>query len=90
MADLQLTIPLSTTIGSAEVVGTLTFPKETSYAFECTFAEGMMAFVWIRDHLVCHTRPVPFGAQRALPLGRRLDRIHTRREREREGSSTAA
>jgi hypothetical protein len=30
-------------------------------AFNCTFAADIIAFVWIRDHLVCHTRPVPFG-----------------------------
>jgi hypothetical protein len=30
-------------------------------AFNCTFAADVIAFVWIRDHLVCHTRPVPFG-----------------------------
>ena len=59
--SLDLTVPFSKTVGSAEVVGTLTFSKATMYAFECTFDEGIMAFVWIRDHLVCHTRPIPFG-----------------------------
>ena len=58
---LQLSVPLSATVGSAEITGTLTFTKETMYAFECDFGPGQMAFVWIRDHLVCHTRPIPFG-----------------------------
>ena len=59
--NLELSVPLSATVGSAEVTGSLTFDKETMVAFECTFAPGQIAFVWIRDHLVCHTRPVPFG-----------------------------
>jgi putative isomerase len=58
---LDLTVPFSSTVGSAEVTGVVTFAKETMVAFECTFDPGQIAFVWIRDHLVCHTRPVPFG-----------------------------
>ncbi len=42
--------------GSAEVSGTLTLPSTRSYfAFECRFAGGQLFFVWIDDHLVCHT-----------------------------------
>ena len=59
--NLELSVPLSPTVGSAEVTGSVSFDKDTMIAVACTFADGIMAFVWIRDHLVCHTRPVPFG-----------------------------
>jgi len=52
---LDLTIPFSSTTGSAEVTGVVTFAKDTMIAFECEFDEGQIAFVWIRDHLVCCT-----------------------------------
>ena len=59
--DLELSVPLSPTIGSAEVTGSVSFDKDIMIALTCSFADGIMAFVWIRDHLVCHTHPVPFG-----------------------------
>jgi hypothetical protein len=59
--NLELSVPLSPTVGSAEITASLTFDKDIMVAFNCTFGEGIIAFVWIRDHLVCHTRPVPFG-----------------------------
>ena len=58
---LELQLPFSETVGSVEVTGTVRFTKQTMIAFECSFGEGQIAFVWFRDHLVCHTRPVPFG-----------------------------
>jgi hypothetical protein len=61
VSSLDLSVPLSSTVGSAEVTGTLTYPATTNYAFECTFDPGQLAFVWVRDHLVCHTHPIPFG-----------------------------
>ena len=40
--------------------GTLAQPN-ASYAFDCSFAAGYIAFVWFDDHLICHTTPIPFG-----------------------------
>ena len=46
--------------GSAEISGNVTFPKSSFYSFECNFSGGQLVFVWISDHLICHTDP-PFG-----------------------------
>lgn len=46
--------------GSAEVTGTLTYEATGLYAFDCAFGGGQLVFVWVDDHLVCHTDP-PFG-----------------------------
>lgn len=46
--------------GSAEVTGTLTYDETSLYAFDCAFGGGQIVFVWVNDHLVCHTNP-PFG-----------------------------
>jgi len=42
---------------SAEVTGTLTYNATAFYAFDCSFDGGHLVFVWIDDHLVCHTDP---------------------------------
>ena len=47
--------------GSAELTGLLTYDETTNFAFDCSFTGGQIVFVWVEDHLVCHTRPVPFG-----------------------------
>lgn len=47
-------------VGSAEITGTVSYDKNTMYSFDCSFPEGTMVFVWLRDHLICHTNP-PFG-----------------------------
>lgn len=46
--------------GSTEITGTLDIPNASYYAFSCRIAGGQIVFVWIEDHLVCHTDP-PFG-----------------------------
>jgi len=46
--------------GSVELTGTLAYDEATYYAFDCTFGGGQLVFVWVADHLVCHTNP-PFG-----------------------------
>ena len=45
---------------SAEVSGQVHFAHDAFYAFDCAFAGGQLVFVWIDDHLVCHTNP-PFS-----------------------------
>ena len=45
--------------GSAEISGTLTFGAGL-YAFDCSFGGGQLVFVWVDDHLICHTDP-PFS-----------------------------
>ena len=45
--------------GSAEITGMLAL-TESLYSFDCTFTGGQLVFVWVGDHLVCHTDP-PFG-----------------------------
>jgi putative isomerase len=57
--SLDFTVP--DLVGSAEVSGTLTHPADTFHAFRCSFSSGAFyAFVWLDDHLICHTNP-PFG-----------------------------
>ena len=46
--------------GSAEVTGLISFNEAGYYAFDCSFGGGQLVFVWVDDHLVCHTNP-PFG-----------------------------
>ena len=53
---------------SAEVSGRLTIERASSYAFECSFAGGQLVFVWVDDHLVCHTNP-PFSNTRSSTDG---------------------
>jgi len=64
----KLSVPLSATTGSAEITGTLTFKDASLYSFQCDFSPGQMAFVWIRDHLICHTHPVRRGLLLLLML----------------------
>ena len=45
--------------GSAEVTGTVTLGASPYYAFNCTYGGGQLVFVWLADHLICHTDP-PF------------------------------
>ena len=53
---------LSNFTGSASVSGVLLFDNISApfFAFDCSFGGGQIAYVWINDHLVCHTDP-PFG-----------------------------
>ena len=47
--------------GSTALSGTLKYPISSGfYAFDCSFSGGQLVFVWVADHLVCHTNP-PFG-----------------------------
>ena len=55
--DFTLT---SLTNGSAEVSGRLAVQQTSYFAFDCSFAGGQFVFVWIDDHLICHTDP-PFS-----------------------------
>ena len=57
----RLLLPCSPTIGSAEVTGTITLDEDSFYSFACEFSADQMVFVWVRDHLICHTQPIPFG-----------------------------
>lgn len=45
---------------SAEVTGMLNLSGANFFSFDCTFVGGQLVFVWVGDHLVCHTNP-PFG-----------------------------
>ena len=45
---------------SAEVTGTLNLTGANFFSFDCSFTGGQLVFVWVGDHLVCHTDP-PFG-----------------------------
>ena len=54
--NLDLSLPVN---GSAELTGTLTLGGSPYYAFNCSFGGGQLVFVWLADHLVCHTDP-PF------------------------------
>ena len=57
----SLDVTLDALAGSAEISGTLVHSANASYAFDCSFAAGYIAFVWFDDHLICHTTPIPFG-----------------------------
>jgi len=64
--NLELELPLDDGPFSAEVLGTLRYDEpDKLHAFSCNFNStaspgSIIAFVWIGDHLVCHTQP-PFG-----------------------------
>ena len=58
-SELRLAVPVG---GSTSLSGTLTYPTTGYYSFLCDFAGGQLVFVWILDHLVCHTNP-PFGTR---------------------------
>ena len=45
---------------SAEVTGTLNLTGANFFSFDCSFIGGQLVFLWVGDHLVCHTNP-PFG-----------------------------
>jgi len=45
---------------AAEVTGTITLTGAKYFAIDCTLTGGQLAFVWVGDHLVCHSNP-PFG-----------------------------
>ena len=45
---------------SAEVTGTLNLTGTNFLSFDCSFIGGQLVFLWVGDHLVCHTNP-PFG-----------------------------
>jgi hypothetical protein len=55
-------LSLSSVGGSTAVSGTLTYDASAFYAFNCSFSGGQIVFVWVGDHLVCHTDP-PFGSR---------------------------
>ena len=57
VADLEMALPID---GSLAVSGSLVFPSRGFYAFNCSYSGGQLVFVWLADHLVCHTDP-PFG-----------------------------
>ena len=59
----SLQIALHNFSGSAELSGLLNLPPGAAsyYAFDCSFDGGQIAYVWIDDHLICHTDPIPFG-----------------------------
>lgn len=47
---------------SAEVEGHLEFDARERYAFDCVFrGSETVAFLYVGDHLVCHSDPYPFG-----------------------------
>ena len=58
----SLDLTLGNFTGGVAVSGQIVLPKHAAsfYAFDCTFQGGQIAYVWIDDHLVCHTDP-PFG-----------------------------
>ena len=37
----------------------MTLGASPYYAFNCTYGGGQLVFVWLADHLICHTDP-PF------------------------------
>ena len=58
--NLELELDLAANVGSAEITGTVNYDQNAMYSFDCSFPAGTMVFVWLRDHLICHTNP-PFG-----------------------------
>ena len=58
----SLELALHNFSGSAEVSGVLSLPGDAAqyYSFDCSFSGGQLVYVWLDDHLVCHTE-LQFG-----------------------------